>query len=134
MNSHEKMSLTFKIVHQVMPTRFPVLEKKFAFQSSHLAICDMQVRQKLIKRFLAYRTYETQFAHQIIVREILACQKSVRLAIAFSLGVLNFLARPFDKRYARNLWDKMYKLYCNPITILIIYDKEPNLNILQVYL
>ena len=66
----------------------------------------MLVRQKLIKRFLAYRKYETQFARQKVVREILARQKAVQFAIAFSLGVLNFLARPFDKRYARNLWDK----------------------------
>ena len=66
----------------------------------------MLVRQKLIKRFLAYRKYEMQFAHQKVVRAILARQKAVRFAIAFPLGVLNFLARPFDKRYAINLWDK----------------------------
>ena len=66
----------------------------------------MLVRQKFIKRFLAYRKYETQIARQKVVREILARQKAVRFAIAFSLDVLNFLAQPFDKRYARNLWDK----------------------------
>ena len=66
----------------------------------------MLVCQKLIKRFLAYLKYVPQFACQKIVREILASQKAVRFAIAFSLGVLNFLAWPFDKRYARNLWDK----------------------------
>ena len=66
----------------------------------------MLVRQQLIKRFLAYRKYETQFACQKVMGEILACQKAVRFSIAFSLRVLNFLARPFDKRYARNLWDK----------------------------
>ena len=66
----------------------------------------MLVRQKIIKRFLAYCKYETQFARQKVVREILARQKAVRFAIAFSLGVLNFLTRPFDKWYARNLWDK----------------------------
>ena len=64
----------------------------------------MLVRQKLIKRFLAYRKYETQFAHQKVVRAILARQKAVRFAVAFSLGVLNFLN--FDKQYAINLWDK----------------------------
>ena len=66
----------------------------------------MLVRQKLIKRFLAYRKYEMQFARQKVVREILARQKAMRFTIAFYLGVLNFLAKPFDKRYARNLWDK----------------------------
>ena len=66
----------------------------------------MLVRQKLIKRFLAYRKYETQFACHKVVREILARQKAVRFAIALSLRVLNFLAQPFDKRYVRNLWDK----------------------------
>ena len=66
----------------------------------------MLVHQKLIKRFLAYRKYKTQFARQKVVREILARQKAMRFAIAFSLGVLNFFARPFDKRYARNFWDK----------------------------
>ena len=65
----------------------------------------MLVRQKFIKRFLAYRKYETQIARQKVVREILAQQKAVRFAIAFSLDVLNFLAQPFDKRYARTLWD-----------------------------
>ena len=66
----------------------------------------MLVRQKLIKRFLAYRKYETQIARQKVVQEILARQKAVWFAIAFSLGLLNFLAWPFDKRYARILWDK----------------------------
>ena len=66
----------------------------------------MLVRQKFIKRFLAYRKYETQIARQKVVREILARQKAVGSAIAFSLGVLNFLAQPFEKRYARHLWDK----------------------------
>ena len=45
-------------------------KKKFALQSSHLAICDMLVRQKLIKRFLAYCKYETQIARQKVVREL----------------------------------------------------------------
>ena len=66
----------------------------------------MLVRQKLIKHFLAYRKYEMQFARQKVVREILARQKAMRFTIAFYLGVLNFLAQPFDKRYVRNLWDK----------------------------
>ena len=56
----------------------------------------MLVHQKLIKRFLAYRKYETQIARE----------KVVGFAIAFSLGVLNFLAQLFDKRYERNLWDR----------------------------
>ena len=66
----------------------------------------MLVCQKFIKRFLAYRKYETQIARQKVVREILARQKAVGFAIALSFGVLNFLAQPFEKRYARNLWDK----------------------------
>ena len=32
--------------------------------------------------------------------------KAVRFAIPFCLRVLNFLGQPYDKQYARNLWDK----------------------------
>ena len=72
----------------------------------------MLVRQKLIKRFLAYRKYEMQFARQKVVREILARQKAVRFAIAFSLGVLNFLAWPLTSDIQEVYGRNMYKLYC----------------------
>ena len=117
MNSRERMSLTLKKLHHLTRTRIPVLEKKFALQSSHLAISDMLVRQKLIKRFLAYRKYETQFARQKVMQEILAHQKAVRFTIAFSLCVLNFLHDLLTSDMREIYGIKMYKLYCNGLHV-----------------